>query len=203
MATKKKHEKPTVPQTPEERHQALKSACAFCRSCKLHKSRNKSVFGVGDIYSKIVFVGEGPGADENTKGVPFVGKAGKLLDKMIEAMGLTREDVYITNVVKCRPPKNRNPQPWEVRVCTSSFMNEEIGLIRPHIMVTLGKIASNVVLERKLDKPLGKVRGKWHSVEGIWVMPTFHPAYLLRNAGDKKIAWKDLQKVMARFQGTV
>lgn len=201
MATKKR--KKSTSQTPEERHQALRSACVSCRLCKLHKSRKKSVFGVGDINAKIAFIGEGPGADENAKGVPFVGKAGKLLDKMIEAMGLTRDDVYITNVVKCRPPKNRNPQPWEAKVCTSSFMNEEIRLIRPHIMVTLGKIASNVVLERKLEKPLNKVRGKWHNVEGIWVMPTFHPAYLLRNAGDKKIAWKDLKKVMARFQGTV
>ncbi len=148
-------------------------------------------------------MGEGPGADENKAGRPFIGKAGKLLDKMIKAMGLSRDDVYITNIVKCRPPGNRNPDSWEARVCTSNFLNGEISLIRPSIMVTLGKVATNVVFERKLEKPLKKVRGIWKNIEGIWVMPTFHPAYLLRNPEGKKEAWKDLQQVMERLQEIV
>jgi DNA polymerase len=168
--------------------------------CSLHKYRTQSVFGFGNINADLVFVGEAPGADEDKQGKPFVGKAGKLLTKMIKAMGLSRKNVFITNILKCRPPDNRTPNEFESKICTSNFMNREIQLVKPKIIITLGKTATNVVLQRKLDKPLSQVRGKWYNIEGIWVMPTFHPAYLLRNANKKIEAWQDLKKVINRME---
>lgn len=179
----------------------LKKSCATCVACSLSKTRKKAVFGVGDPQADLMFVGEGPGEDEDKKGKPFVGKAGKLLDKMIQAMGLKRKDVYISNVVKCRPVsrdgRNRAPSEFEANVCSPRFLDREISIIKPRVLVTLGKHATSCVLGEEVS--ITRVRGKWHNVEGINVMPTFHPAYLLRNPGAKKDAWHDLQEVMDRL----
>ncbi len=165
-----------------------------CTRCKLHKGRKNIVFGVGDPSAKLVFVGEGPGADEDTQGEPFVGKAGQLLTKMIEAMGYQRSDVYIANVVKCRPPNNRDPEPDEVAAC-EPFLVAQLGAIAPQVIVTLGKHAAQTIL-RDPASSITKLRGKWREYQGIKVMPTFHPSYLLRDPSQKKWVWQDLQEVM-------
>jgi DNA polymerase len=151
------------------------------------------VFGVGNPAAEIMFVGEGPGADEDQQGEPFVGKAGQLLTKMIEAMGFRREDVYIANVVKCRPPGNRNPEPDEIAAC-EPFLRAQIAAISPKVIVALGKFAAQTLLRD--TTPISKLRGRWSSYEGVKLMPTFHPAYLLRSPEEKKKAWEDLQLVM-------
>lgn len=167
-----------------------------CRRCKLCAGRTQIVFGVGNPKAELVFVGEGPGADEDAQGEPFVGKAGQLLTKMIEAMGLGRADVYICNVVKCRPPNNRNPEPEEIAAC-EPFLKAQLAAIRPKVIVTLGKFAAQTLLRDAT--PITRLRGSWREYEGIRLMPTFHPAYLLRQPQDKRLAWEDLQKVMAVF----
>jgi DNA polymerase len=164
-----------------------------CTRCKLHTGRTKIVFGVGNPQAELVFVGEGPGADEDLKGEPFVGKAGQLLDKMIQAMGLTRGEVYICNVVKCRPPGNRNPEPDEIETC-SPFLAKQIEAIRPRVLVSLGKVASQVLLNDAT--PITRLRGRWREAFGVPLMPTFHPAYLLRSPGEKAKAWEDLKAVV-------
>lgn len=164
-----------------------------CTRCKLHRARRQIVFGVGNPAADLVFVGEGPGADEDRLGEPFVGRAGQLLTKMIGAMGLSRDDVYICNVVKCRPPNNRDPQPDEVRACTP-FLNAQLGIVKPKVIVTLGRSASQFVLDTGAS--MGQMRGKWAARDGVRVMPTYHPAYLLRSPAQKKHAWADLQQVM-------
>lgn len=167
-----------------------------CTRCKLHKGRNKIVFGDGSPKAQLVFVGEGPGADEDAQGLPFVGRAGKLLTQMIEAMGLQRKDVYICNVVKCRPPENRTPEPDEVQTC-SPFLLRQIDVINPKVIVCLGAVAAKTLLET--TRGISQYRGEWQEWRGRKLMATYHPAYLLRNPPAKADVWKDLQKVMAEL----
>jgi uracil-DNA glycosylase len=167
-----------------------------CRRCNLCEGRKQIVFGSGNPHAELVFVGEGPGADEDIQGVPFVGQAGQLLTKMIEAMGFSRDDVYICNVVKCRPPGNRNPEPDEIAAC-EPFLKAQLKAIQPKVIVALGKFAAQTLLRD--STPITRMRGNWREYEGIPLMPTFHPAYLLRSPGEKKHAWADLQAVMKRF----
>jgi DNA polymerase len=167
-----------------------------CKRCKLCSGRKNLVFGVGNPKARLVFVGEGPGAEEDNQGIPFVGAAGQLLTKMIAAMGYSRDEVYICNVVKCRPPGNRNPEPDEIQAC-QPFLEAQLNAIRPSVIIALGKFAAQTLL--RTDTPITRLRGQWREFVGIPLMPTFHPAYLLRNAAEKKSAWIDLQAVMARF----
>jgi DNA polymerase len=167
-----------------------------CTRCKLHKGRNKIVFGDGNPKAQLVFVGEGPGADEDMQGLPFVGRAGKLLTQMIEAMGLQRKDVYICNVVKCRPPQNRAPEPDEVETC-SPYLLRQIDFIQPKVVVCLGAVAAKTLLET--TRGISQFRGEWLTWRGHKLMATYHPAYLLRNPAAKSEVWKDLQKVMAEL----
>jgi uracil-DNA glycosylase len=165
-----------------------------CTRCKLHTMRNKIVFGDGSSKAELVFVGEGPGHDEDMQGLPFVGRAGKLLTQMIEAMGLQRKDVYICNVVKCRPPENRAPEKDEVAEC-SPFLLRQLDAIAPKVIVCLGAIAAQTLLET--NRGISQFRGQWLEFRGRKLMATYHPAYLLRNPSAKGEVWKDLQKVMA------
>jgi len=167
-----------------------------CTRCKLHKGRNKIVFGDGSVKAKLVFVGEGPGADEDKQGLPFVGRAGKLLTQMIEAMGLQRSDVYICNVVKCRPPGNRQPGPDEVEAC-SPFLFRQLDSLQPKVIVCLGATAFQTLLQS--NRSISHFRGQWLDFRGYKMLPTYHPAYLLRNPAAKADVWKDLQKVMAEL----
>jgi uracil-DNA glycosylase family 4 len=177
--------------------QVVRDELGDCRRCKLHHGRKNLVYGVGNPDAHLVFVGEGPGADEDEQGEPFVGKAGQLLTKMIEAMGYGREDVYICNVVKCRPPGNRNPEPDEIAAC-EPFLKKQLAAIRPRVIVALGKFAAQCLLRD--DTPISRLRGSFRSYEGIQLMPTFHPAYLLRDPSKKKEAWEDLKSVIAALR---
>lgn len=177
--------------------QAVREELGDCRRCKLHQGRTNLVYGVGNPEAHLVFVGEGPGADEDKQGEPFVGKAGQLLTKMIEAMGYQRGEVYICNVVKCRPPGNRNPEPDEIAAC-EPFLKKQLGAIRPRMIVALGKFAVQCLLRD--DSPISRLRGRFRSYEGIQLMPTFHPAYLLRDPTKKKEAWEDLKAVVAALR---
>jgi uracil-DNA glycosylase len=168
-----------------------------CQRCRLAGGRKNIVFGVGNPQAHLVFVGEAPGADEDQQGEPFVGKAGQLLTKMIEAMGYAREDVYICNVIKCRPPGNRNPEPDEVAAC-EPFLKKQLAALRPRMIVTLGKFAAQCLLRD--DTPISRLRGNFRTYEGITLMPTFHPAYLLRDPSKKKEAWTDLKAVNAALK---
>jgi uracil-DNA glycosylase len=174
----------------------VKSDLGECTRCKLHETRRSIVFGVGAEDAPLMFVGEGPGEQEDRRGEPFVGPAGELLDKMIEAMGWSRDTVYINNVVSCRPPNNRNPQPDEVAAC-KPFLDARIAAIQPRIIVALGRPAANTLLGT--DAPISTLRGRFHDLNGIKVMPTFHPAYLLREPDRKRDAWADLKLVMAEL----
>ena len=165
-----------------------------CTRCRLHTTRNKIVFGAGNEHADLVFVGEGPGRDEDMQGLPFVGRAGKLLTQMIEAMTLTRDQVYIANVVKCRPPENRKPEDDESATC-SPFLYRQIDAIAPKAIVCLGLTAAQSLLKTK--DSISKIRGEWLAYRGTRLMVTYHPAYLLRNPPAKADVWKDLQKVMA------
>ena len=165
-----------------------------CTRCKLHKGRTKIVFGTGNPNAELMFVGEGPGRDEDLSGEPFVGRAGKLLTDMIKAMGLQREDVYIANVVKCRPPENRLPEKDEISTC-SPFLMRQIDAIKPKVICTLGSCSAQTLLQSA--QGISKLRGEWFDFRGTKLMPTYHPAYLLRNPAAKPEVWKDLQKVMA------
>ncbi|WP_244224504.1 uracil-DNA glycosylase, partial [Corallococcus sicarius] len=167
-----------------------------CRRCKLCTGRKNIVFGSGNPRAELVFVGEGPGENEDIQGVPFVGPAGDLLTKMIAAMGFSRNDVYICNVVKCRPPGNRNPEPDEIAAC-EPFLRSQLLALQPRAIVALGKFAAQTLLRD--TTPITKMRGTWREYEGIQLMPTFHPAYLLRNNAEKRKAWEDLQQVMKLF----
>ena len=164
-----------------------------CRRCKLCAGRKQIVFGSGNPGARLVFVGEGPGAEEDVQGLPFVGPAGQLLTKMISAMGLKRDDVYICNVVKCRPPGNRNPEPDEIAAC-EPFLRAQLQSIGPEVVVALGKFAAQTLLRE--GTPITRLRGQWRSYQGMRLMPTFHPAYLLRNPAEKKPCWEDLKAVM-------
>ncbi|MGO9062689.1 MAG: uracil-DNA glycosylase [Candidatus Binataceae bacterium] len=174
--------------------EALREFIGDCTRCKLAPGRINLVFGVGNPKAELMFVGEGPGADEDERGEPFVGRAGQLLTDIIErGMRMRRQDVYICNVVKCRPPGNRNPEPDEVAAC-EPFLLRQIELVRPQVIVGLGTFAVQSLL--KVKTPISKLRGRWHEVRGIQMMPTFHPAYLLRNPADKRLVWADIQEVM-------
>ena len=164
-----------------------------CTRCKLYKHRHTIVFGDGNPKAELVFVGEGPGADEDAQGLPFVGRAGKLLTQMIEAMGLERKDVYICNVVKCRPPENRTPEDDEVSTC-SPFLLRQLAVIAPKVIVCLGAVAAKTLL--RTNRGISQFRGQWLDYRGSKLMATYHPAYLLRNPNAKGEVWKDLQKVM-------
>jgi len=172
---------------------AVRTDLGDCTRCKLSGGRTHLVFGVGNPAAEVMFVGEGPGADEDRQGEPFVGKAGQLLTKMIEAMGFGRGDVYIANVVKCRPPGNRNPEPDEIEAC-EPFLRAQIAAIGPKVIVALGKFAAQTLLRD--GTPITRLRGRWARYGGVKLMPTFHPAYLLRSPEEKKKAWEDLQLVM-------
>ncbi|HET6436757.1 MAG TPA: uracil-DNA glycosylase [Anaeromyxobacter sp.] len=164
-----------------------------CTRCKLAGGRHRLVFGVGNPGAELVFVGEGPGEEEDLQGEPFVGRAGQLLTRMIEAMGYARADVYIANVVKCRPPGNRNPEPDEILAC-EPFLRAQLAALRPRVIVALGKFAAQTLVGEAA--PISRLRGRWFRYEGVKLMPTFHPAYLLRSPEEKKKAWDDLQLVM-------
>ena len=171
-----------------------------CSRCKLHTlGRKQVVFGVGNPNADLMFVGEAPGADEDEQGEPFVGRAGQLLTKIIEAIGLKREDVYIANVIKCRPPGNRNPEPDEVEQC-QPFLFRQIDAIKPKVIVALGKFAAQSLLQT--TDPITRVRGRSFTYRGATLIPTFHPAYLLRNPSAKREVWEDMKKVRAILQGS-
>jgi len=164
-----------------------------CQRCSLSRKRSKIVFGEGSSQAHLVFVGEGPGFEEDRQGRPFVGAAGNLLNRIIEAMHLTREDVYICNIVKCRPPGNRNPQADEIAMC-APFLNRQLRAIKPAYICALGKVAAQTLL--KSEVPISRLRGQFHDYQGTPVMPTYHPAYLLRNPDRKRDVWHDMQQIM-------
>ena len=192
---------PDLP-APEGSQQALdeiRHDIGDCMRCKLHRlGRRQIVFGVGNPSAELMFVGEAPGADEDLQGIPFVGRAGQLLTKIIEAIGLSREDVYIANVIKCRPPENRNPEPDEVATC-EPFLFRQIDTIRPRVVVALGTFAAKTLL--KTNEPISRLRGRVYEYRGAKLIPTFHPAFLLRSPERKRDTWEDMKKVRALLQG--
>jgi DNA polymerase len=171
-----------------------------CARCKLHTlGRKQVVFGVGNPSADLMFVGEAPGGDEDEQGEPFVGRAGQLLTKIIEAMGLKRQDVYIANIIKCRPPGNRNPEPDEVEQC-EPFLFRQVEAVKPKVIVALGKFAAQSLL--RTTDPITRLRGRAFNYRGAMLIPTFHPAYLLRNPSAKREVWEDMKKVRAILEGT-
>ena len=172
--------------------EALAGEVAACTACELHKTRTQTVFGTGDRRAEWLLIGEAPGADEDRQGEPFVGRAGQLLNAMLQAIGLTREQVYIANILKCRPPRNRDPQPAEI-ACCSDFLRRQIALVQPRLIVAVGRIAAQQLLDT--DSAIGKLRGREHvhAASGIPVVVTYHPAYLLRSPLEKRKVWQDLQ----------
>lgn len=184
-----------VSENTQESLELVQADLENCRRCKLCNHRNHIVFGEGNPQARLMFVGQGPEEDEDQQGRPFVGKAGQLLDKMIQAMGLRREDVYITTVIKCRPPENRSPEPDEIAQCTP-FILRQIACIQPEVIVALGKFASQILLQTEMG--ITQLRGQFRAYPGdgkTQVMPTFHPSYLLKNAEAKREVWSDLQQV--------
>jgi len=175
----------------------IRAELGNCQRCRLSKSRRQIVFGGGNPGARLVFVGEAPGYEEDLKGEPFIGPAGRLLTKIIHAIAMTREAVYILNVIKCRPPQNRNPLPDEIEAC-SSFMTKQIRSIAPEFICTLGKFAAQTLLQT--DQPISRLRGRFYDYQGIQLMPTFHPSYLLHNPGKKREVWQDMQKLMAAMK---
>ena len=173
----------------------LAAQVASCQLCPLCAGRTRTVFGAGDPNARLMFIGEGPGYDEEQQGIPFVGKAGQLLTKMILAMQYTREEVYIANIVKCRPPENRNPEPAEAAACLP-YLHRQIELVKPEVIVVLGAVPLRELLG---GRSITRERGQWRDYQGIAVMPTFHPSYLLRVQTAKREAWADLQEVMRRL----
>ena len=178
-----------------ENMEDLKEAINNCNKCKLCKNRKNIVFGIGNENAKIMFIGEGPGADEDLKGIPFVGKAGKLMDKAFLALGIKREDVYIANIVKCRPPNNRDPEPDEVAGCIN-YLRNQVMIIKPKIIVLLGRVALNNILGQEYK--ITANRGKWIEKKGILYMPTWHPAALFRDENKKIDFIKDLKQVIQK-----
>jgi len=188
--------------SPSERASRLTTVAeeaSTCERCRLWHGRNSVVFGSGDPDADLMFIGEGPGAEEDRRGLPFVGAAGELLTKIIEAIGLTRDQVYIANVVKCRPPGNRDPLPDEASACRG-YLDSQIDLVRPAVIVALGRVAAQVLLGN--DLPLGRMRGNWFTVRGVPTMVTYHPAALLRNRAWKRPTWEDMQAVRDRLRGS-
>ena len=174
----------------------LEKIALACEKCRLAKTRTQVVYGVGNPNADLMFIGEAPGRDEDIQGQPFVGRAGQLLTDIIKAMKLTRDDVYIANVIKCRPPENRNPEPDELEACRP-WIRRQIEIIQPKVIVTLGRFALQSLTEKSYG--ITAVRGQWLDYNGIKVMPTYHPAYLLRNPAAKKDVWSDMKKVMAEL----
>ncbi len=179
----------------------LRQKVVACQKCELHQSRKQTVFGVGDHHADWLIIGEAPGAEEDRQGEPFVGRAGKLLNSMLLACGLQREQVFIANILKCRPPNNRDPKPEEAVTC-SSYLREQIDLIQPQIILAVGRIAAQNLLET--ETPIGKMRGQQYEYAdtGIPMVVTYHPAYLLRSPREKRKAWQDLQLAMKVYQET-
>ena len=180
----------------QETLEQIRKNLGDCQRCRLGATRNKLVFGAGNPKARLVFVGEGPGADEDQKGEPFVGDAGKMLNRIISAMGLQREEVYICNVVKCRPPQNRNPEKDEIAAC-SPFLLRQLHSIKPDVIVALGTFAAQTVLGSK--EPISRLRGKFHDFHGVPLMPTYHPSYLLRSGGNSDsfwTVWDDMTQVL-------
>jgi uracil-DNA glycosylase len=178
----------------------LRGEAMACERCALSPTRTTVVFGTGNPEAELMFIGEAPGRDEDLAGEPFVGRAGKLLTDIIQAMSLAREDVYIANVIKCRPPGNRNPEPEELASCRP-YLRRQIELVDPRVIVTLGKFAFQSLLETTAQ--ISQARGSWQSYDGIKVMPTYHPAYLLRNPSAKREVWEDMKKVMLELGITI
>jgi len=175
---------------------ALRDNIGDCKRCKLSENRNNIVFGDGSPDADIMFIGEGPGKDEDLQAKPFVGVAGKLLTNLIVKLGLKREDVYIANIIKCRPLRNRDPEDDEVTSCRP-FVEEQIGIIKPKVIICLGRVAAQTLL--KVKTPISRMRGNFFKYNDIPVMPTFHPAYLLRNPKDKRLTWDDMHKVLKKL----
>ncbi len=176
--------------------ETIKADLGDCRRCKLHSARTQIVFGTGSPRAKLLFVGEAPGREEDLQGEPFVGQAGQLLNKIIQAMQLRREEVYIGNIVKCRPPENRNPEPDEIMAC-EPFLIKQIQVIRPKLICALGTFAAQTLL--KTEEKISSLRGKFHLYQGIPLMPTYHPAYLLRNPNRKREVWEDMKKIKKEY----
>ncbi len=168
-----------------------------CQRCKLHKGRKHIVFGIGNPRAKLVLVGEAPGYEEDVQGQPFVGQAGQLLTRILRAIELAREDVYICNIIKCRPPGNRNPEPDEIAACIP-FLRRQLRAIRPRLICALGTIAAQTLLGT--DTPISQLRGHFHIYEGIHLLPTYHPAFLLRNPSKKRDVWEDMQKLQEVYE---
>lgn len=177
--------------------QGIRASIHNCCRCKLSSARANIVFGDGDPHAKLMFIGEAPGIEEDKSGLPFVGKAGALLTKIIQAIDLTRDRVYISSIVKCHPPGNRTPEADEIASC-KPFMIQQIQAIHPAIICTLGAVATHSILQT--EKPITRLRGRFYEFQGIKVMPTFHPAYLLRNPQDKRLVWEDMQKIQALYR---
>jgi len=175
----------------------LQAEVELCRACPLHEQRKSVVFGRGNPTADLVFVGEAPGLEEDQLGEPFVGEAGRLLDRILFAMGLSAADVYICNLIKCRPPANRDPHGDEVAAC-EPYLKRQLALLSPKVIVTLGRFATQALLG--VQTPISRLRGQWHSYEGLALMPTFHPAYLLRSPQEKTLVWEDMTKVKQRLE---
>jgi DNA polymerase len=184
---------PAAPPVQAETLEQVRSDLGDCRRCGLADTRTHLVFGVGNNRARLVFVGEAPGYDEDVQGEPFVGAAGKLLTRIIQAMGLSREEVYICNILKCRPPGNRNPLPDEIDVCRP-FLDRQLAAISPECICALGKFAAQTLLDTQA--PISRLRGRFSEYNGIRIMPTYHPAYLLRNPEGKRHVWNDIQQIM-------
>jgi len=184
----------STPTEPTVRLAQLAAAVRDCRNCRLHARRTQVVFGTGDPTATLVFVGEAPGHDEDVQGEPFVGQAGQLLTRIIAAIGLTREQVYMLNVVKCRPPQNRNPQPDEVAACRP-ILQEQLACLQPRVICALGALAAQTLLQT--EEKISRLRGRFHMLGAIQVMPTYHPAFLLRNPQYKRAVWEDMQRIQA------
>ncbi len=179
---------------PSEHLEAIREDLGDCTRCKLHKGRQTVVFGVGNPNADLMFIGEGPGYEEDRQGLPFVGPAGQLLTKIIEAIQLTREDVYIANIVKCRPPSNRDPEPEEIATCRP-FLERQVSSIKPRVICTLGRVATQAMLST--EKALGRVRGQVFSFGDAALVPTYHPAFLLRDPSKKRDCWEDMKLIRA------
>ena len=202
-----RHRGPGAPPTPVAEPDAgagtetldlIRADLGDCTRCKLHAGRNTIVFGVGNPHADLMFVGEAPGRDEDRQGIPFVGRAGQLLTKIIASIGLSRDDVYIANVIKCRPPSNRNPELDEIQQC-EPFLFRQVDVIKPKVVVALGAFAVRTLLQT--DQAISRLRGQIHDYRGAQLVPTFHPAFLLRSPERKRDVWEDMKKVRSLLGG--
>ena len=197
LTTKSQLEVADVDTDKAERLERFYQQIKDCTNCRVHQGRNKFVFGVGNPNALVMFVGEGPGRDEDLQGQPFVGLAGQLLTKIIQAIQLSRQEVYITNIIKCRPPGNRNPEPDEISAC-EPFLVKQLEAIRPKLICALGTFAAQTLL--KTEEKISSLRGRFHPYRGISLMPTYHPAFLLRNANHKRDVWEDMKKIKMEYE---